>query len=140
MKRDVALYLLHDLVNVTIEYRHRPESLEVVERTSRIVRSPSPLRVDGPQRDVREDDDRSRCRAVPEVVLEPLELVIPKITQTAGLELDDINEPDEVDAISVEAVPTRAFGAATVPVPIKLHVLVENVVFTRDVMHIEPGL
>src|SRR5262245_65708660 len=92
MKRDVALYLLHDLVNVTIEYRHRPESLEVVERTSRIVRAPPPLRVNGPQRDVREDDDRRRCRAVPEVGLWPLQPVMPKVSQTACLRRNDGGE------------------------------------------------
>ena len=43
-------------------------------------------------------------------------------------------------AMASKAVPARAFGAAMVAVPVQLHVLIENVVFTRSVMHIEPGL
>src|SRR6478609_10580351 len=43
-------------------------------------------------------------------------------------------------AVGVEAVPARAFGAATVAVAVELHVLVENVMFARNVMHVEPRL
>jgi hypothetical protein len=43
-------------------------------------------------------------------------------------------------AVGVEAVPARAFGATTVAIAVELHVLVEDVMFTRNVMHIEPGL
>ena len=89
---------------------------------------------------MREDDDRSRCRPALEVVLQPFELLVAEIAQSAGLEIDDVDEADEMHAVGVEAVPARAFGAATVAVAVELHVLVEDVMFARHVMHVEPGL
>src|SRR5262249_42920243 len=137
---DVALDLLHDLVDVTVEHRHRAEALEIVERTRRVFRAPPPGRIDRPQRNVREDDDRGRCRPALEVALQPFGLLVPEIAQPAGLEIDHVDEADEVHAVGVEAVPARAFGAATVAVAVELHVLVENIVFARHVMHVEPRL
>ena len=75
-----------------------------------------------------------------EVVLQPFELLVAEIAQAAGLEIDHVDEADEVHAVGVEAVPARALGAATVAVAVELHVLVEDVVFARHVMHVEPGL
>src|SRR5215831_19882719 len=43
-------------------------------------------------------------------------------------------------AVGVEAIPARTFGATTVAVPVELHALVEDVMFARNVMHVEPGL
>src|SRR3984893_14157094 len=137
---DVAFDLLHDLVNVAVEHRHRAEAFEVVERARRVFRAPSPGGIDRPQRNVREDDDRGRCRAALEVALQPFELLVAEIAQAAGLEIDHVDEADEMHAVGVEAVPARAFGAATVAVAVELHVLVENVVFARYVMHVEPRL
>src|SRR5262249_43381006 len=140
VKGDVALDLLHDLVDVTVEHRHRTEALEVVESARRVFRAPSPGRIDRPQRNVREDDDRGRCRPALEVALQPFELLVAEIAQAAGLEIDNVDEADEMHAVGVEAVPARAFGAATVAVAVELHALVEEVVLTRNVMHVEPGL
>jgi len=38
---DVALDLLHDLVNVTVEHRDRAEALEVIERARRVFGAPA---------------------------------------------------------------------------------------------------
>src|SRR5215467_11273621 len=58
VKGDVAFDLLHDLVDVTVEHRDRAEALEVIERARRVFGAPPPGRIDRPQRNVREDDDR----------------------------------------------------------------------------------
>src|SRR5262245_60039388 len=60
MEGDVALDLLHDLVDMAVKYRHRAETLEVAKRPRAVFRTPSPLRVHRPQRNVREDHDRLR--------------------------------------------------------------------------------
>ena len=140
MECDVAFDFLHDLVDVTVEHRHRSETLEIVERARRVFGAPAPGRIDAPQRNVREHDDRGRCRAALKVVLEPFELLVAEIPQASGLEIDHVDETDEVHTVGVEAVPARAFGAATVAVAVEFHVLVENVMFARHVMHVEPGL
>src|SRR5258708_17421527 len=137
---DVAFDLLHDLVNVAVEHRHRAEALEVVERARRVFGAPAPGWIDRPQRNVGKDDDRGRCRAALEVALQPFELLVAEIPQASGLEIDHVDETDEVHTVGVEAVPARAFGAATVAVAVELHVLVENVMFARYVMHVEPRL
>jgi hypothetical protein len=67
-------------------------------------------------------------------------VLVAEIAQPTGLEIDHVDETDEVHTVGIEAIPTRAFGAATVAVAVELHVLVENVVFTRNVMYVEPRL
>src|SRR5215472_11004323 len=99
VKGDVALDLLHDLVDVTVEYRHRAEALEIVESARRVFGAPAPGWIDRPQRNVREDDDRSRCPPALEVVLQPFELLVAEIAQAAGLEIDNVDEADEMHAV-----------------------------------------
>src|SRR5262249_13746842 len=140
VKGDVALDLLHDLVDVAVEHGYRAEALEIVERARRVFGTPAPGRIDRPQRNVREDDDRGRCRAALEVALQPFELLVAAIAHAGGLEIDHVDEADKMHAVSVEAIPARAFGAATVTVAVELHVFVENVMFTRNVMHVEQSL
>src|SRR4029077_3529214 len=50
MKRDVAFYLLQDLMNVAIEHRDGSEALEIGESLSAVFSSPTPLWIDRPQR------------------------------------------------------------------------------------------
>src|SRR5262249_26940678 len=108
VERDVALALLHELVDVAVETRPRPEALEIVEGAGRVFGAPAPGRVDGPQWNVREDDDRGRCRPALEVVLQPFELLVAEIAQSASLEIDNVDEADEVHAVGVEAIPACA--------------------------------
>src|SRR5436190_23654202 len=56
------------------------------------------------------------------------------------VEVDHVDEADEMHAVRIEAVPARALGAATVAVAVELHVLVEDVVLARHIMHVEPRL
>ncbi len=45
-----------------------------------------------------------------QVVLEPFELLVAKLTQTAGLKINHVDEANEMNAVFVEAVPTGPFG------------------------------
>ena len=104
---DVALDLLHDLVDVAVEHGHRAEPLQVGERLRAVVRAPAPLRIDGPQRDVGEHHDRRARREPRHVVLEPLELLGAEVAEPAGLEVDDVDEADEVHAVAGRSCTSR---------------------------------
>ena len=41
---------------------------------------------------------------------EPLELLIAKLPQAAGLKIKDVDQGNEMDAVLIEAVPARAFA------------------------------
>src|SRR5262249_49727095 len=101
-------------MDVTVEHGHRPEGLEGSEHA--LVGSPAPGWIDRQQWNVGEDDDRGRGGAALEVALQPFELLVAEIAQPTGLEIDHVDEADKVYAVGVEAVPARAFGAATVTV------------------------
>ena len=90
---------------------------------------------------MREHDDRLRCRTAFDVVFQPGKLLRAEIAETAGFQIDDIDEADEVHTIGVEAVPAGTLAAATVAVEIELALIfIEQVMLTRHVMHIETGL
>ena len=138
MERDVAFDLLHELVDVAVENGHRPEALEIAERDGCIVRAPSPIRIDRPQRDMREDDDRRRGLAAVEVVLQPFELIGAEIAEAELLQVHHVVEADEVHAVVIEAVPAAALGAFAVAFEIGFPGrLVGDVVFAGNVVHVE---
>ncbi len=137
---DVAFHFLHDLVDMAVEHGHRAEALEIRQRLGPVVGAPAPIRIDGPQRNVGEHDDRRRRGAALQVVFEPFELLGAEIAQAAGLEIDDVDEADEMHAVGVEPVPAGAFGAASVAIDVELLVRVEEVVLAGNVMHVEPRL
>ena len=139
MEGDVALYLLHDLMDVAVQDRDRAEALEVGERLGGVVGAPAPRRIDAPEGDVGEDDDRLRGRAAPEVVLEPFELLRAEAAEPAGLEVDDIDQAHEVDARGIEAVPAGSLGAAAEPGPVGGAFVDQHVVLAGDVVDVEPG-
>ena len=53
MESDVPFHLLHRLVDVPVENGYRTESLQIGERLLAIVGAPAPLRIHGPQGNVR---------------------------------------------------------------------------------------
>ena len=68
VKSDGALDLLHQLVDVSVQHCDRAETGEQRERLRRILRAPAPFRRDGPERDMREDDDRRRGAFAGEII------------------------------------------------------------------------
>src|SRR6516162_10486167 len=65
---------------------------------------------------------------------------LPRLPRPPALRSTTLTRPMKCTPFGVEAIPARAFGAATVAVAVELHALVENVVFARHIMHVEPGL
>src|SRR6185369_6807843 len=97
--------LLHDLMDVPVEYRYGPEPLQIGQRAFAVLRAPSPFGVHGPQRNVCKHDDRRAAREAFDVFLEPFELLGAEPAEAARLEVDDVHEADEVNAALIEAVP-----------------------------------
>ena len=140
MERHIAFDLLHELVNVAVEHRDRTKAREQLQRLRRILRAPAPFGRDGPQGDMREDDDRRRCALSLQIVGEPGELLGAEIAHAAGLQIEDIDEADEMRAAVIEGIPALALGELAVAIEIGLAVvLVDDVVFARNVMHVELG-
>src|SRR6185312_4918941 len=88
---DVTLDLLHHLVDMAVEHGDRAEAFQVGERLRAVLGAPAPFRIDSPERDMREHDDRLRGRTALEVLLEPFELVVAEIAEPASLEIDDVD-------------------------------------------------
>ena len=135
---DVALHLLHDLMDVPVQHRHRAEALEIGQRLRAVVGAPAPFLIDRPERDMREDDDRLAGGPASQIVLQPLELFVPQIAQAAGLEVLHIVQTDEMHALLVEAVVALA-GPLGESLEEGLAILVEHIVLARHIMRIEPG-
>src|SRR5215469_3505583 len=58
MECDVAFHLLHHLMDVAVKHGHRTEFLQVAKRLRAILGAPTPVLIDGPERDMREQNDR----------------------------------------------------------------------------------
>src|SRR3982074_1160628 len=84
---DVALDLLHHLVDVAVQDGYRAEALEVIQRTGAILGAPAPFRIDRPQRNMGEYDDRRGFRFPLEIILEPFKLVGAEIAEAAALQI-----------------------------------------------------
>src|SRR5215831_692171 len=95
-------------MNVPVQHCDGAKAFDETQGASTVLGAPSPLRVDGPQRDVREDHDRSRGGQAPDVIFEPDELFVSEVAETTGLQVHHVDEADKMNLVLVEAVPARA--------------------------------
>src|SRR5262249_1469907 len=101
-----------------------------------VLSSPAPLGIARPERTVREDDDRSAGRERRQILLEPLDLILAERADSLALVLEHVDEPDEVRALVVEALPAAlAHRALAVAAQIFLAAVQEDVVLARHVEH-----
>src|SRR5262245_56119849 len=99
--------LLHHLMNVAVEYRHRTKSPQVRQRALAVVGAPAPLGIHGPERNVCEHDDGRAAREPLDVILEPFELFVAERAKAAGFEIHNVDQSDEVHSVLIETLPTR---------------------------------
>src|SRR5262245_6674530 len=68
-------------------------------------------------------------------VFKPFELLVTELAQPAGLQIQHVNQPNEVNAVLVKAVPTRTFAFDILQVPLTVHLpsIIEHVMLPRDV-------
>src|SRR5215217_1111705 len=86
------------------------------ERLRAVVSPPAPIGIDGPQRNMREDDDRCAAGQRFNVLLQPCQLLLAQLSKptaaqsraTSLPQIEDIDQSDEVHAIIVEALPALA--------------------------------
>src|SRR5262245_44752902 len=86
MEGDCSFRLLHDLMDVAVEHRHRAEAFRHVERLQAVTGAPTPVGINCPQWDMGEHHDRRRIRLVPDVVVEPRELLRSQPAESSGFE------------------------------------------------------
>src|SRR5260370_42624937 len=132
VEADVPLHLLHDLVYVTVQDRDRAKPLEQGQRLPAVVRHPAPLGIDRPERHMSEHDDGRAAAEARDVLLEPVELRRSEVPQAAGLEVQNVDQADEVNALVVEALPSGPRGSPE-PAEILLAAVREDVVLARTV-------
>src|SRR5579872_1019883 len=90
MEGNVAFYFQHRLVNVPIQNGYRSESPEQGKRLFAVPRAPAPLRVYGPERDMREYDYRGAVGQSFQIVRQPLKLIGAERTQAAFGGIEDV--------------------------------------------------
>ena len=74
----------------------------------------------------------------PQVVFQPLELLVAQKAKSAGLEVGNVDEADEVDAVLVEAVPAAALGVLAVAFEIGFaSALIDDVVLAGHIVHVD---
>src|SRR5580658_3177354 len=133
MEGDVALHLLHHLVNVPVEHGDRAEALEDGESLRAVLRAPPPFGINGPQRNVREYDDRRACGEAGDVLAEPIQLL--RADRAESFQLNAVVKTDEVYALVVEALPGLAAGRFAEAIEKQFAVVTSDVVFAGDIEH-----
>src|ERR1700731_5099452 len=95
---------------MAVQHSYRTETLDIRQSLFTVVGSPSPIGVDGPQRNVREEHNRSAGRAALEIGLKPLQLFVTERPHASSLQICDIYQTDEVHTSVIEALPPAALG------------------------------
>src|SRR6185437_14312815 len=98
-----------------------------------ILRTPAPLGIDRPHRHVREDHERSARAALPQVLIEPAQLLWTEPPESALCQFQYIDQPDEVHALRIEAVPATRAMAAPEALEEEPAIVTDRVVLSRDV-------
>src|SRR6266702_684192 len=136
MKGNVAFHLLNNLMDVAIEDRYRTKALEIPQSLLAVLGSPTPFRINRPKRDMGKKDDRCAGGAAFQILFQPLQLLLSQNTQAAFFDIHDIDEPDEMHALLVEAVPARAPGPFAEAFAVLRSVIVDDVMLARHVKDI----
>ena len=88
---------------MAIQHTHRSEALQVSKCLRAVVSAPAPFRVNGPQRNMREDNHRRAAGKALDVFLQPCQLFLAQLSKPAAaepgpaslLQIQDIDQADE---------------------------------------------
>jgi hypothetical protein len=136
VKSDIPFHLLHRLMDVAVQDGDGSKALQIGQRLGAIVGAPAPVGIDRPEWDMSEHYDRRAGGEPFHVVLQPLQLLLAERAESAGLEVEDVDEPDEVNAFVIEAVPASTCGALAIAVEVLLAIVAQNIVLARYVKHL----
>src|SRR5580765_8374579 len=109
VKCDVTLDLLHGLMNVSVENGHGAKLFQVPKGLRAVLGSPSPFRINRPQRDMRENDDGRAGLEMLHVFFEPLELLVSKRSQSSRFQIHYVHQTNEVHALLFKDIPKSMF-------------------------------
>src|SRR5581483_11075946 len=126
VKGDVALHLLHYLMNVAVKHCDGPEAFEHRERLLAVLSRPAPVGIQRPQRNMGEDDDRRTRGPCAEIVGEPGKLRIAELADP--LQRGAVVQADEMHAFVIETVPAPRASTLAVAVQKLLPVIDGSVV------------
>src|SRR5581483_12403492 len=129
----VTFHFLHGLVNVSVQHSHRTKFLQVAKRLRAIISAPAPLRINAPQRYVSKHYDGRAFGKMFYVFLHPLKLFLAQTAQPAGFQVQRIDQPNEVNAAVIKAVPARALRFFAVALKVLLAIVADYVMLTRNV-------
>src|SRR6185312_2255484 len=118
------------------QHRDRAETFQLTQRLRAVVRAPAPLRINRPERNVREDDDGRLGGAVLQIRFEPRELILAERAKSVLLDVHDVDEADEMDTVVVEAVPAGAFRIFAETVEIQFPVVAGDVVLAGHIKNL----
>src|ERR1700693_6392022 len=108
---DVALGFGEELVDMAVEAGHRREAAQIAQRLGGVVGAPAPVRIHREQRNVAEHDDGRVAGQRRDVLLDEVELVGAQMAELRHVQ--GVDQPDDVHACGVEAVPAVAARAGT---------------------------
>src|SRR5690349_19463556 len=109
MEYDATLDFPHRLMDVTIKNRDRTETSQIIQRLRAVIRAPTPVGINLPERNVGEHDDGCFRRAAPQIIFEPFQLFAAERAEPVLLNVHDVHESNEVHPAMIEAVPAVAF-------------------------------
>ena len=98
-----------------------------------VLGTPAPFGVNGPQRNVREDDDRRTGGKTADILAEPFQLFRADLAKP--FQLGAVVETDEMHALVVKALPGLAGGGLAETLEIQFPVVAGDVVFAGDIEH-----
>src|SRR5580698_11382570 len=137
VKGRIALHLLHDLVDMPVQYRHGTESLKKGEGLFTVRCSPTPVRINSPQRNMCKEHNRCTVLVLAQVFLQPVQLRRPEFPHT--FQLHYIHQSDEVHAFVIEAVPSVSRGTFAISLKVELSVVDRSVMLARDIKYLPFG-
>src|SRR5271155_4710100 len=120
-------------MNMAVENGHGAKLFQIRERLRAVLGSPSPIRIDRPQRDMRKDNDRRAGLKMLDVFFEPLQLVVAQRTQSARLQIHHVDQADEVHAFLLKAIPSTALRPFAETLEIALPIVVQDVVLAWNI-------
>src|ERR1035438_3014275 len=103
MKCHIPLHFLHGLMNVAVQYSDGAEVLQVAESLRTILGSPSPLGINGPQRNVREHYYGRAFGEMFNVFFQPLQLLRAQRSEVPCLQAHHIHEADKMHSNLVQS-------------------------------------
>src|SRR5262249_35252869 len=121
-------------MNVPVEDRHRTEAFEHRQRLLAVRGSPTPLWIHGPQGNVREHDNRRTGRKSPQVLLQPVKLLLSDLAQS--FELGHVIQSHKMNSFVIEAVPAPSGRALAEPFEVLPAVVSCDIMLARHIEHL----